>query len=190
MKPQPMTGTSAIRPGVTYGDDAAFRRAIAAEGRPMLNVPDNSDLSAWHLYFAKTANNRAWQLSVEPRDGAGDREMLDAAHASAWHWQIVGTEIQRMRSAMLLAEVHAALGHGATAMRYAVMVRDYFLGKPDTPDWEIAFTHLVYAHAAHATGDAAAHRNAYEEARRAVGAIAEGEDRDIVLASLRQVPAP
>jgi len=156
----------------------------------MLNSPDNGDLSAWHLYFAKVANNRAWQLSVESRDAAGDREMLDAAHASAWHWQVVGTEIHRMRSAMLLAEVHAALGHGDIAMRYAQTVRDYFLGKPDTPDWEIAFTHLVYAHAAHAAGDSAEHRRAYEEAVRAVDAIAEGEDRDIVVASLRRVPSP
>jgi hypothetical protein len=156
----------------------------------MLKPPDNSDLSAWHLYFAKVANNRAWQLSVESRDAAGDREMLDAAHASAWHWQIVGTEVHRMRSAMLLAEVHAALGHGAAAMRYAGTMRDYFLNKPDTPDWEIAFAHLVHAHAAHAAGNLAEHRRAYEKAARAVEAIAEGEDRDIVLASFRHVPVP
>jgi hypothetical protein len=156
----------------------------------MLKPPDDSDSSAWHLYFAKTANNRAWQLSVEARDAGGDREMLDAAHASAWHWQAVGTELHRMRSTMLLAEVHAAVGHGETAMRHARAMRDYFLGKADTPDWEIAFVHLVFAHAAHAAGDLAAHGRAYEEATRAVAAIADGEDRDIVLQSFRQVPAP
>jgi len=156
----------------------------------MLTPPDDADLSAWHLYFAKMANNRAWQLSVEPRDAAGDREMLDAAHASAWHWQVVGSELHRMRSALLLAEVHAAIGHGETALWYARRVHDYFLGKADTPDWEIAFAHLVYAHAAHAAGDLATYRKAYEEATRAVAAIADGEDRDIVLQSFRQVPAP
>jgi hypothetical protein len=156
----------------------------------MLTPPDNADLSAWHLYFAKMANNRAWQLSVEPRDAAGDREMLDAAHASAWHWQVVGGDLHRMRSAMLLAEVHAAVGHGETAMRYARPMHDYFLGKSDTPDWEIAFAHLVHAHAAYAAGDLATYRKAYEDATRAVAAIADGEDRDIVLQSFRQVPAP
>jgi hypothetical protein len=95
-----------------------------------------------------------------------------------------------MRSALLLAEVHAAIGHGETALWYARRVHDYFLGKADTPDWEIAFAHLVYAHAAHAAGDLATYRKAYEEATRAVAAIADGEDRDIVLQSFRQVPAP
>ena len=156
----------------------------------MLKPPDNTDPAAWHLYFAKEANNRAWQLSVEPRNAAGDREMLDAAHASAWHWQRVGTELNRMRAAMLLAEVHAAVGHGETAMRHAKPMREYFLGKPETPDWEIAFTHLVYAHAAHAVADKSTHRAAYEQASRAVQAIADEADREIVLKSLRQVPAP
>jgi hypothetical protein len=156
----------------------------------MLAPPDDNDPCAWHVYFAKTANNRAWELSVEPRDPAGDREMLDAAHASAWHWQVAGSELHRMRSAMLLAEVHAAVGHGATAMRHARPMRDYFLGKADTPDWEIAFAQLVYAHAAHAAGDLAAYRKAYDEATSAVARIADPEDRDVVLQSFRQVPAP
>jgi hypothetical protein len=31
--------------------------------------------------------------------------MLDAAHASAWHWAKVGSELNRMRATLLLAEV-------------------------------------------------------------------------------------
>ena len=91
---------------------------------------------------------------------------------------------------MLLAEVHAAVGHGETAMRYARPMLYYFLGKADTPDWEIAFAHIVHAHAAYAAGDLATYRKAYEDATRAVAAIADGEDRDIVLQSFRQVPPP
>ena len=155
-----------------------------------MKPPETTDVPAWHLYFAKDANNRAWQLSVEPRDAAREREMLDAAHASAWHWQAVGTELHRMRATMLLAEVHAAVRDGATAMRHARTMRDYFLGKADTPDWEIAFTHVVHAHAAHASGDLATHRSAHAEATRAIAAIAGDEDREIVLTSFRQVAAP
>ena len=52
-------------------------------------------------------------------------------------------------------------------MAYAQEVADYFLGR-DTPDWEVAFTHAVYAHAA----------------------IADDEDRVIVANTFAHVPQP
>ncbi len=87
---------------------------------------------------AAAANNRAWELSVQTRSVAEDQEMLDAAHASAWHWAKVGTELNRMRATMLLAEVHALLGLGPSALAYAHEMRRYFLGI-QASDWELAF---------------------------------------------------
>ncbi len=144
----------------------------------------------WHRAVAVECNNRAWALSVQPRAPAEDAEMLDAAHTSAWHWARVGTELNRMRATMLLAEVHALLGHGATALAYATTMRDYFVGRADTPDWEIAFTHAIHAHAAAAAGDAATHRTAHVLASAAVAAVADREDREIVEQTFRLVPAP
>ena len=45
--------------------------------------------------------------------------MLDVAHASAHHWAHAGDELNRMRAAMLVAEVHALLGMGPTALALA-----------------------------------------------------------------------
>ena len=73
------------------------------------------DITTWHKRFTVETNNRAWDLAIQPRTPAQDREMLDAAHASAWHWSAIGTELNRMRATMLLAEVHAVLGHGVSA---------------------------------------------------------------------------
>jgi hypothetical protein len=70
------------------------------------------EATAWHRRFAAAGNNRAWDLSVQSRNPAEDHEMLNAAHASAWHWTTVGSELHRMRATMLLAEVHALLGSG------------------------------------------------------------------------------
>jgi hypothetical protein len=91
---------------------------------------------------------------------------------------------------MLLAEVHALLGHGAIALVYAREMREYFLGKADTPDWEIAFTHVVYAHAAHAAGELVQHQAAYREAAAAIASVAGEQDRAIVLKTFHQVKAP
>jgi hypothetical protein len=150
----------------------------------------NSDELNWHRRTAMDGNNRAWELSVRVRTPAEDREMLIAAHASAYHWAKVGTELNRMRATMLLAEVNAALGHGETALALAEEMRTYFLGRPETPDWELAFTHAIHAHCAHAAGRLPEHRESYGKAAAALAAIADEEDRKIVAASFAQVAAP
>jgi hypothetical protein len=152
--------------------------------------PETADLAQWHRFFAIEGNNRAWRLAEAERTAEQRAEMLDAAHAAAWHWKAVGTELHRMRAHMLLAEVHALLGHGATAMAYANGMHGYFLGKNDTPDWELAFTHAIQAHAAHAAGERDAHRSGYALAEAAVAAIKDEEDRAIVLEIFRNVPKP
>ena len=91
---------------------------------------------------------------------------------------------------MLLAEVHALLGDGSTALAYAHEMREYFLSKNDTPDWEVAFTHTVYAHAAHAAGELALYRAAYQEAAAAIAAISGAKDRAIVFKTFSQVKTP
>ena len=144
----------------------------------------------WHRQVAMGCNNRAWALTVQSRSASEDREMLDAAHASAWHWARAGTELNRMRATMLLAEVHALLGHGQLALSLATDMREYFLHRADTPDWELAFAHAIYAHGAHAAARGEVHRAAYREAERALAAIADDEDREIVARTFAQVPAP
>jgi hypothetical protein len=83
--------------------------------------------------------------------------------------------------------VHALLGYGPSAFVFAQEMRGYFLNR-DTPDWEVAFTHAIYAHAAHAAGRLEEHREAYREATRALRAIADEEDRNTVLEIFNQVP--
>ncbi len=150
---------------------------------------ENSDLQNWHKRFAASANNRAWELSVMRRTAGQDREMLDAAHASAWHWSVVGTELNHMRATMLLAEVHALLGFGKSALQYAEEMGAYFVGR-ETADWELAFTHVILAHAAHVAGADETYRIAYGNATVALKTIADEEDRAVVNKTFRQVPAP
>jgi hypothetical protein len=155
----------------------------------MSNLPKQSDPEAWHRYFAVECNNRAWALTVQARTPAEDREMLDAAHAAAFHWGHVGTELHHARARMLLAEVHALLGHADTALSYAKEIRAFFLGR-QTDDWELAFTHAIYAHAAHSAGDLRTHRAAYLVAEAALAAIADPEDRAIVQQTFDRIPRP
>jgi len=153
--------------------------------------PTDSDPQAWHRYFAIECNNRAWDLTAKQRSPAESEEMLHAAHAAAWHWAACGTELNRMRATMLLAEVHALLGFADSAVQFAKPMRDYFVAAgADTPDWELALAHTIYAHAVYVAGDYDAHRGAYADAQTAFDAIADPDDREIVQATFDLVPSP
>jgi hypothetical protein len=156
----------------------------------MAATPSDTLPESWHRHFAAQANNRAWNLAEARGDAMLDHDLLNAAHAAAWHWSVVGTELHHMRATMLLAHVHALLGPGRTAWGYAESMRRAFLAWPETPDWELAFVHAIHAHAACVAGEHAAHAASWEEAQRCVEAIADPEDRAIVLKTWAQVPAP
>lgn len=155
-----------------------------------MKSPEDTKPESWHRFFGASANNAAWTLAELPAAEVNPRDLLNAAHAAAWHWQLVGSELNRMRALMLLAEAHAQAGLGTTALAYADEMRAYFLGVPSTPDWEVAFVHVVHAHAAWAAKAKERHAQSYAQAVQAVAAIANEEDRAIVQRVFRHVPGP
>ena len=155
----------------------------------MPHVPTTTNPNDWHRFFAIETNNRAWLLAGRRRSQAEDEEMLSNAHASLLHWTETGTELNRQRALMLLAHVHALVGLGASALVYAREMRAYFIAN-ETDDWEIAFTHTIYAHASYAAGDMDSHKIAHDHARQAIEDIADPEDRDMVQTTFDQVPVP
>jgi hypothetical protein len=147
------------------------------------------ELPKLHKYFAVECNNRAWRLAESARRSPeDDREMLDAAHAAAFHWSRIGTELNSARAQMLLAHVHALRGHGEIAMKYARAAFD-FVASRASPAWELAFAHAVLANAAAAMRDPALHGAHYREAKVLGAALDEG-DRAVFEATFRSVPVP
>jgi hypothetical protein len=69
----------------------------------MTEIPENLQPENWHRYFAIYANNAAWNMSESLENVLNHTELLDAAHASAWHWRVAGATINQMRSTMLKA---------------------------------------------------------------------------------------
>ncbi len=115
--------------------------------------------------------------------------MLSAAHASAWHWAQIGSELNRMRATMLLAEVHTLLGLAPSALAYAEEMREYFL-RVGAEEWETAFVHVIHAHAAAIAGQREAHVSSYAQAVAALAAIPDDEERGIVAKTFSHVPKP
>ena len=148
------------------------------------------DEPKWRRRLGSGANNRAWTLAEQlSRTREDDDEMLHAAHASAYLWSTVGNAQNAALANLLLGQVHALLGSAAPAARFSRSASEFFTGRDSEP-WELALTHAVAANAAHCSGNAQSHQTEYAAAVRAIETIADAEEREIILATMRVVPKP
>ena len=70
----------------------------------MTDQPSPEDLKKWHRWFAVECNNAALELAEKTsRSEAESAQLLDAAHAAAFHWNQSGTELNVARARLLLA---------------------------------------------------------------------------------------
>lgn len=155
-------------------------------------MPDqliDENIYTWHRRFAVEANNLAWRLSEKTELATEEKtELLYAAYAAAHHWSKVGTEEHTARAELLLGRVHALLGHGDLAMKFARAAFDSIVSRNGEP-WEMAFAHAILANAAAVSGDSRLHTEHYKEAK-AVGESLDEEDKRIFLATFRLIPSP
>jgi len=155
----------------------------------MHDAKSPEEIAEWHRWFGVECNNRAWALAESRMRTAADTdEMIAAAHAAAWHWSAVGTELNRVRAAMLLAHVLALAGEADRARRHAKGAYDYITSHESQP-WEVAFAHAVLANAAAAAGDSSAHAKHYADARR-IGTSLPDEERAVFERTFRVIPSP
>jgi hypothetical protein len=139
------------------------------------------DLAAAHRWFAVEANNAAWELVTrEDRTQDEDIQLLDQAHAAAWHWRHAGGAVQAQRAAVLLANAYAAaeLPEGAVLhAKRALALLDAHAG--ELADWDRAFTYDAAARAYAVAGTYRSASHYRDLARQAGAAIAEAEERSI-----------
>ena len=156
----------------------------------MTDSPSPEDTAAWQKRLAAQANNRAWALAeTGSRTSEQDEEMLQAAHAAAYFWKIVGTSSHHAHAAQLLAHVYALLHLPGPARHYLQQSQPFFLQQDSAP-WEQAFAHAVAANVAAAAGDAAAQALHYAQAQQRVAALQDPQDREILEATMRVIPRP
>jgi uncharacterized protein YndB with AHSA1/START domain len=141
-----------------------------------------------HRAFGASAHNRVWELlGRDDRTPADDREMVDAAHASLWHWRYAGTLVNEQRGEWLVSHVRAVLGDGDAALAHAR--RCWALtetGALDGFDYAYACEAMARAHAAR--GDVDDARAWRDRASTAATKVSDPEDREIVDADLAAGP--
>ncbi len=155
----------------------------------MADRPAPEEIAKWNRWFATESNNTAWDLAEQAgRTPAEDRDMLNRAHAAAYHWSQVGQPLQIGMAGVLLAHAHSALGHADLALAYARDTLAFFEKYEEGEGWEIAFAHAEMAYAAATAGDADVHARHYALARQAGEALPEGEDRTIFFEQFARIP--
>ena len=136
--------------------------------------------------------NGTWEL-IERQDRTTDEddEMLDRAHASAYHWRHAAgaTAANRARSQWLCSRVHALTGQPEGALHHArrclALVEEH---GDEMEDWDLAAAHEALARAHLAAGDPAEARRHFELARAGTETIANEHDRKHIDADLDALP--
>jgi hypothetical protein len=136
--------------------------------------------------------NGTWELiERQDRTPEEDDEMLDRAHASAYHWLHAAgaTAANRARSQWLCSRVHAGAGQPEGALHHArrclVLVESH-AGQME--DWDLAAAHEALARAHLAAGDPEKARRHFELARAEAASIANQHDRKHIDADLDALP--
>lgn len=156
----------------------------------MSDKPSAEEVALWQRRLASQANNRAWSLTEQPsRTSEEDEEMLQAAHAAMYLWNIVGNASNKAHAAQLLAHVYATLKLPNPASHYLAKSQPVLMAA-SAEAWERALAHAVAANVAAAKGHAGQHAEHYRQAAEQVAALPNPEDRSILEATLRVLPIP
>jgi hypothetical protein len=134
--------------------------------------------------------NETWRLLEQAgRSQDEDDRMLHAAHASRYHWGQAAdaTPANLARGEWQVSRVYAVLGRAEPALYHARRVIE-ICQACGIGDWDLAFGYEALARASAVAGDKAATRAALTQALVAAEAIADDEDRQLLLADLATIP--
>lgn len=138
--------------------------------------------------LAKRLFNLVWSLLEQPsRTTDEDELMLNAAHASLYHWLRVGEPVNEVRGEWQVSRAYSVLRRGEPALHHArrslALCEQHGIG-----DFDIAFAYEALSRAHMVAGETADAARFAAIAKTAAGAIADDEDREIFLGDLADLP--
>lgn len=141
-----------------------------------------------HQQFAVEFFNDAWRLmETENRTRAENDLMLHAAHASLYHWSLIGQPINRVRGEWQISRVYSILHRAEPALYHARRCLEICKAE-GIEDFDLAYAYEAVARAL-AIGNKIAESAFYaEKARQAGEQIQEAEVREQFFEDLRKIP--
>ncbi len=148
---------------------------------PILEEHDEREL-------AKRLFNLVWDLLDQPSRTADEDElMVNAAHASLFHWTRVGEPVNEARGEWQVSRVYSVLRRGEPALHHAqrslALCEQHGIG-----DFDLAFAYEALSRAHMVAGDETEASRFAATARIAADRIEDAEDRDVFLGDLADLP--
>jgi hypothetical protein len=130
--------------------------------------------------------NRAWTLmETDERTEEQADELINTAHASAYHWTQVGTPANRARSEWQLSRVYTVLDRPEPALHHARRCLAYCEENPEAiEDWDLPYAHEALARAHALAGEADVAGRHVAAARELAAGVTGAEDREHLEADL------
>lgn len=135
------------------------------------------DLVDAHRFFSGRCFNQAWEfIDKQDRSPAETDDMIQAAHASAWHWRQRPDCVDDRLSVSYwqLSRVYALADESRLASRYADLCLE--VSRDRTP-FLIGYAYEAQARAAATAGDSDAARKHLDKAKECLSQIADSEER-------------
>ena len=141
-----------------------------------------------HKDLGRSLNGLVWQLlALNDRTAEDDARMVDAAHASQYHWREAGGP-PGTRGEWLISHVYAVLGRAEPALHHARRCLELVQAEPEVADFDHAYAAEAMARALACAGGLVEAASWHARATAAGAGIADGEDREIFTGDLATGP--
>ena len=174
-----LDGRVALVTGGGRGIGRGISELLAAEGAAVaVNYRRDKDaaLATVDAITAAGGTGRAYQASVD--DAEQDARMVDAAHASQYHWREAGGP-PATRGEWLVSHVYAVLGRPEPALHHARRCLELAGTEPGVADFDHAYAAEAMARALACAGDLSQAAGWHSRATAAGATVADEEDRKI-----------
>ena len=140
-----------------------------------------------HRQLAVDLFNHTWELLDKSElTQAEVDEMIHAAHASRYHWGLVGTAVNLARGEWQISRVYSVLKRAEPALYHARRSLE-ICQENNIGDFDIAFAYEALARAASISGHEQTARENLTLAKVAGEKIAEQDDKDYFYSELESV---
>ncbi len=140
-----------------------------------------------HLVFAKTTNQLVWQLLEKQRRTPEEEEtMIQAAHASYFHWLKAGNRVHHQRGQWLLSRVYATVKDASSSLLYARKCLELIKRYPkEMEDFDLAYAYEANARASFLSKRSGDGKKFLGLAKIAGEKISDPEDKNIFFSDFK-----
>ncbi|MBI2299739.1 MAG: hypothetical protein HYU66_12505 [Armatimonadetes bacterium] len=150
------------------------------------NQPDQTNT---HRRLAAELFNHTWSLLDKPdRTQDEDDEMLHAAHASRYHWSLVGDASNLQVGEWQIARVYSVLGRAEPAQFHAQRALEW-CERGGLGAFYVGCAHEVLARAAWTAGDHEAFADHLAQADAIYEGLTDEEEREVLKIDLDELRA-